>query len=99
MLYAIIATDKPNSGARRTKTRSLHMAYIKPLMDAGHVILAGPHPAIDSPEPSPTGMTGSLIVAEFASLADAEAWASNDPYRTDGVFDEVVVKPFIRVFP
>ena len=75
------------------------MEYIRPLMESGRVILAGPHPAIDSPEPGPAGMTGSLIVAEFESLPDAEAWAENDPYAREGVFGQVVVKPFIRIHP
>lgn len=68
-------------------------------MESGRLVLAGPHPAIDSPEPGPAGMTGSLIVAEFESLAEAEAWAENDPYRREGVFREVLIKPFLRVYP
>lgn len=99
MLYAIIATDKPQSMADRAATRPRHMDYIRPLMESGRLVLAGPHPAIDSPEPGPAGMTGSLIVAEFESLAEAEAWAENDPYRREGVFREVLIKPFLRVYP
>lgn len=99
MLYAIIATDVPDSGPKRAVTRPRHMAYIKPLIDEGRVILAGPHPAQDAPEPTPAGMTGSLIVAEFESLEDAQAWADRDPYRLEGVFADVKVKPFLKVAP
>ena len=99
MLYAIIATDIENSAVKRTETRPRHMAYIRPLMDQGRVLLAGPHPAVDSPEPGPGGMTGSLIVAEFDSLKDAQEWAASDPYSIEGVFAEVTIKPFLKVHP
>lgn len=99
MLYAIIARDIPDSAELRARTRPRHLAYIKPLADAGRVIIAGPHPAIDSEEASPEGIAGSLIIAEFASLDDARSWADADPYSTEGVFDSVEVKPFIQVLP
>lgn len=99
MLYTIIATDVPESGSMRARTRTRHLEYLQPLVNQGRVLLAGPHPAIDCPEPTPAGMTGSLIVAEFESLEDAEAWAANDPYSLEGVFESVVVKPLIRVIP
>ena len=97
MLYAIIATDVENSQSLRGATRPRHMIYLKELVDAGKVILAGPHPAIDSPDPGPAGFTGSLIIAEFDSLDDAQTWANNDPYFLEGVFQNVVVKPFLKV--
>ncbi len=97
MLYAIIATDVPNSQSLRGETRQRHMEYLKKLVDAGKVIMAGPHPAIDSPDPGPAGFTGSLIIAEFDSLEDAQEWASNDPYAEEGIFADVVVKPFLKV--
>jgi len=99
MLYAIIATDFPDSLAKRASTRSRHLEYIKPLIDDGRVLLAGPHPAIDSPDPGPAGISGSLIVAEFDSLEDAQTWAEADPYSTDGVFESVTIKPFVKVYP
>jgi uncharacterized protein len=99
MLYAIMATDVPRSAPLRAETRPRHLAYIQPLVDEGRVILAGPHPSIDSPEPGPAGMSGSLIVAEFESLEDAEAWVAEDPYLKEGVFAHVTVKPFIQVLP
>lgn len=99
MLYAIIATDVEDSVALRAATREKHIAYLKELLDAGRVVMAGPHPAIDSPDPGPAGFSGSLIVAEFDSLEDAEAWAQADPYLAAGVFDNVVVKPFLKVAP
>lgn len=99
MLYAIMATDIPNSAEARAATRPRHLEYIRSLIDAGRVLLAGPHPAIDSPEPGPAGMTGSLIVAEFDSLDEARNWASNDPYALEGVFDTVDIKPFLKVHP
>ncbi len=97
MLYAIIATDVPDSQKLRQNTRPRHVAYLKQLVDAGKVIIAGPHPAIDSSDPGPSGFTGSLIIAEFDSLDAAKAWAERDPYAQEGVFSEVEVKPFVRV--
>lgn len=99
MLYAIIAEDIPDSVERRADTRPRHLTYLQTLIDEGRVLLAGPHPAIDSPEPGPTGMSGSLIVAEFDSLEEAKAWADNDPYAVEGVFAHVEVKPFLKVHP
>ena len=99
MLYAIMGEDAPGSLARRKVARSAHLARIRQLLDEGRLALAGPHPAIDSPDPGPAGFTGSLIVAEFTSLEDAEAWAAADPYVTEGVFARVRVRPFRQVLP
>jgi hypothetical protein len=99
MFYAFLAQDTPNSLARRLATRPRHLEYLKTLIDEGRVLLAGPHPAIDSPDPGPAGMSGSLIVAEFSSLDAARAWADNDPYSLEGVFENVAIKPFLKVHP
>lgn len=99
MLYAIIAADAPDSGAKRRQARPSHMEYLRSLIDAGRVVLAGPHPRIDSPDPGPAGFSGSLIVAEFESLEAAQAWARKDPYLLEGVFEDVQVKPFVQVAP
>lgn len=99
MLYAIIANDAPDTVELRRSTRRQHIEYLKTLADAGRVVLAGPHPRIDSPDPGPAGFSGSLIIAEFESLEDAEAWAANDPYALEGVFADVQVKPFLQVTP
>lgn len=99
MFYAIMATDVPDSGDKRAATRARHVDYLKELIDEGRVLLAGPHPGIDSPDPGPAGMSGSLIVAEFDCLADAERWAAGDPYSREGVFESVSVKPFLKVHP
>ena len=99
MFYAILAEDIPDSLERRSATRPRHLEYLKELIDQGRVLLAGPHPAIDSPDPGPAGMSGSLIVAEFDSLRAAKAWADNDPYTREGIFANVVIKPFLRVHP
>lgn len=99
MLYAIIARDVPGSQPLRAQSRPRHIEYLRQLIDDGRVVLAGPHPAIDSREPGPAGFTGSLIVAEFDSLDAAERWAAEDPYVTEGVFEEVQVKPFVQVAP
>lgn len=99
MLYAIIARDVPNSAARRAATRPRHMEYLSGLINEGRVTFAGPHPAIDAPDPGPAGFSGSLIIAEFESLDDAQTWAFNDPYKLEGVFEEVVVKPVLQVHP
>ena len=99
MLYAIIGEDIPNSLEKRLAVRPAHLERLKALQEQGHLLLAGPHPAIDSPDPGPAGFSGSLIVAEFESLEAARAWAEADPYATAGVFAKLTVKPFKKVFP
>lgn len=99
MLYAIISQDVENSLDKRLSVRPAHIERLQELKEQGHLILAGPHPAIDNNDPGPAGFTGSLIVAEFESLETAQAWADNDPYITAGVYDSVIVKPFKKVLP
>jgi uncharacterized protein YciI len=99
MLYAIIATDVPESLANRLKARPSHLARLTELKDQGRLVLAGPNPAIDSESPGESGFTGSLIVAEFESLDSAQAWAKDDPYIAAGVYEQVQVLPFIKVLP
>ncbi|HVK56651.1 MAG TPA: YciI family protein [Burkholderiales bacterium] len=99
MLYAIIAEDVPGSLEKRLTARSAHLERLRALQSEGRLILAGPHPAIDSPDPGPAGFSGSLIVAEFASLDEAISWAAIDPYATAGAYGRVTVKPFKKVFP
>ena len=99
MLYAIICEDVTNSLPLRIPARPAHLAHVQTLIDAGRLVIAGPHPASDSEDPGEAGFTGSLIIAEFDSLADAQAWADKDPYLAAGVFARVTVKPFKRVAP
>jgi uncharacterized protein YciI len=99
MLYAIISQDKAGSLNDRLNARPDHLARLEALRDAGRLVLAGPHPAIDSPDPGPAGFSGSLVVAGFDSLADAQAWADADPYVAAGVYASVTVKPFRKVLP
>lgn len=99
MLYAIIASDNENSLEQRLQARPAHLARLQTLRDEGRLILAGPHPAIDALDPGPAGFSGSLIVAEFESLEEAQNWADADPYRAQGVYKNVSVKPFKRVLP
>ena len=99
MLYAIYCEDVPGSLPLRKEARPAHLARLEALQADGRLLLAGPLPAIDSDDPGEAGFTGSLIVAEFASLAAAEAWAAEDPYRHAGVYAKVTVKPFRKVFP
>lgn len=99
MLYAIISEDVAASGPLRAEARPRHIARLEQLRDQGRLILAGPCPAIDNDEPGEAGFTGSLVVAEFASLADAQSWADADPYVAGGVYESVVVKPFKLVLP
>lgn len=99
MLYAIIATDSANSLAARLAARPDHLARLEALQDAGRLVLAGPHPAVDSIDPGSAGFSGSLVVAEFASLQAAQDWAAADPYCVAGVYVDVQVKPFKQVFP
>lgn len=98
MLYAIIASDAPDSLDKRLATRPAHLARLEQLRNEGRLVLAGPHPAIDSNDPGPAGFSGSLIVAEFESLSAAQSWADADPYNAAGVYVSVQVKPFKRVF-
>ena len=99
MLYAIAGTDAPNSLPGRLAARTAHLARVTQLREQGRLVLAGPHPRLDTSEPGEAGYSGSLIVAEFANLADAEAWAAADPYVIAGVWIEANVKPFIQVMP
>lgn len=98
MLYAIISRDVENSLEKRLTARPQHLARLQTLREAGRLLLAGPHPAIDAVDPGPAGFTGSLIVAEFNSLQEARDWAEADPYVHAGVYSEVMVKPFKKVF-
>ena len=88
-----------NSLERRLAARPDHLARLEALRDEGRLILAGPHPAIDSDNPGNAGFSGSLVVAEFDSLEDAQAWADADPYIIAGVYAKVIVKPFKKVLP
>jgi uncharacterized protein YciI len=99
VLYAILAEDTHRSSSQRASTRARHLEYLQPLIEKGRLVFAGPHPAIDSPDPGPAGFTGSLIIAEFDSLEGARDWAASDPYAVEGVFREVVVKPVLKAFP
>lgn len=99
MLYVIISEDIPDSLSKRLAARPAHLNRLEALQNAGRLVLAGPHPAIDSDSPSEAGFTGSLIVAEFDNLATAQAWADADPYVEHGVYAKVTVKPFKQVFP
>jgi uncharacterized protein YciI len=99
MFYAIIATDIDNSLEKRLAARPAHLERLNALLDEGRLILAGPHPAIDTEDPGEAGFSGSLIVAEFSSLEDAQNWAADDPYQQAGVYASVTVKPFKKVFP
>ena len=98
MYYAIISEDVADSLARRKGARPDHIARLRALSDQGRLLTAGPHPAIDSEEPGPNGFSGSLVIAEFDSLEDAERWAEADPYCAAGVYASVVVKPYKKVF-
>lgn len=99
MYYAIIAQDKPGSLEARLQARPAHLDRVRSLQDEGRLLLAGPHPAIDSEDPGDAGFTGSLIVAAFPDLEAANAWAGEDPYATAGVYAEITVKPFRKVLP
>jgi len=99
MWYAIMAEDVPGTLPRRIEARPAHLERLKALQEAGRLLLAGPHPAIDSQDPGPAGFTGSLIVADFATREAAVAWAAEDPYAAAGVYSKVTVKPFRKVLP
>lgn len=99
MWYAFFCEDRPDSLAARRQARPAHLERLQQLRDAGRLLVAGPTPAIDSEDPGAAGFSGSLVIAEFASLAEAQAWADADPYVAAGVYAAVTVKPFKRVLP
>lgn len=99
MLYLIQGEDAPDSLPKRLISRPAHLARLHELQKEGRLLLAGPCPAIDSIDPGPAGFSGSLIVAEFASLGAAEEWANADPYVLSGVYTKITVKPFRKIFP
>ena len=98
MYYAVISQDVEDSLEKRMSVRAEHVARLQALQNEGRLLIAGPHPAIDSEDPGPAGFTGSLIVAEFDSLEAAQAWADTDPYIASGAYEKVTVKPFKKVF-
>ena len=99
MLYAIISQDIENSLEARMSVRPAHLERLQALQNEGRLVLAGPHPALDTNNPGEAGFTGRLVVAEFNSLQDAQDWADADPYIDAGVYAHVIVKPFKQVFP
>lgn len=99
MLYVIYSEDIANSLEKRLPARPAHLHRLQELQNAGRLLLAGPFPAIDSPDPGSAGFSGSMIVAEFPSLEDAQIWAKADPYVAAGVYEKVTVKPFKKVLP
>jgi uncharacterized protein YciI len=99
MWYAILSEDVRDSLAKRMPARPAHLQRLEQLKQQGRLLVAGPHPAVDAPAPGPAGFSGSLVIAEFASLADAQDWAGADPYVAAGVYAKVAVKPFLKVLP
>jgi uncharacterized protein YciI len=99
MWYVMTGKDAPDGLEKRKLVRAAHLARAKALADSGRLLVAGPCPAIDAPDPGPAGYLGSLIIAEFASLADARAWLEADPYVTTGVFESWDVRPFVKALP
>lgn len=99
MFYVIIGEDVADSLEKRKSVREQHIARLQDLQDEGRMIVAGPNPNIDSDDPGPAGFSGSVIIAEFDSLAEAQTWADADPYLAAGVYAKVTVKPFKLVFP
>jgi hypothetical protein len=99
MYYAIVSQDIDNSLALRKSARPAHLARLNVLKEAGRLLVAGPNPAVDNDDPGDAGFTGSLVIAKFGSLADAQAWADSDPYVDAGVYTSVSVKPFKKVLP
>ena len=99
MWYVIIGKDAPNALEIRKRVRPAHLARARQLVEDGRMLVAGPCPAIDSPDPGPAGFTGSVIIAEFPSLEVAQEWLAGDPYVTEGVFESYEVRPFVKVLP
>lgn len=99
MYYAIISQDIENSLPKRKQARPAHLARLEELKTQGRLFVAGPHPSLDTEDPGDAGFSGSLVIAEFDSLADAQTWADADPYVEAGVYEKVTVKPFKKVLP
>ncbi|MCP1726950.1 uncharacterized protein YciI [Natronospira proteinivora] len=99
MWYVIIGQDRPDSMDARKQARPAHLARLEALQSAGRLLVAGPCPRDDSPTPGPSGISGSVVIAEFPDLAEARAWAEADPYLAQGVFESVEVRPFIQALP
>ncbi len=99
MWYAIMSTDHEGTLSKRLAARPDHVARLVAMRDEGRLLIAGPHPAVDSQDPGPAGFTGSLVVVDFPSLEEAQAWADQDPYIAAGVYQKVLVKPFNLVLP
>ena len=99
MLYAIISTDTENSLEKRMSVRPKHIERLNQLKSEGRLVIAGPHPAIDNNDPGEAGFTGSLVIAEFDSLEEAQSWANDDPYMDSGAYESAIVKPFKKVLP
>lgn len=99
MWYAILCEDVHTSLAKRAPARAAHVQRLNALKQQGRLLIAGPHPAIDAPAPGPAGYSGSLIIAEFPSLSEAQTWADADPYVTAGVYAKVAVKPLLKTLP
>jgi uncharacterized protein YciI len=97
--YAVISEDHEGSLDKRLAARPEHVARLKAMVEQGRMLIAGPHPAVDSPDPGPAGFTGSLVVVDFDSLEEAKTWADADPYNSAGVYRTVTVKPFNLVLP
>ena len=99
MWYVIIGNDVDNSLSKRLKVRDQHLTRLNELKSQGRLLVAGPCPVVDNEDPGDAGFSGSIIIAEFDSLEQAQAWANLDPYIEAGVYESVVVKPFKKVLP
>lgn len=99
MYYAVMSTDVPDSLKKRKSVRDKHLDRLNQLKQQGRLLVAGPHPALDTESPGDAGFTGSLVIAEFPSLEDAKIWADADPYIAAGVYKTVTVKPFNKILP
>ncbi len=99
MYYAVISEDVADSLPLRKQARSAHIARLETLKEQGRLLVAGPHPAIDCSDPGEAGFTGSLVIAQFNDLSEAQAWADDDPYVAAGVYQQVTVKPYNKVLP
>ncbi len=99
MWYVIEGYDGAQAGEGRRTARPAHLARLQALSQAGRLLVAGPCPAVDAEDPGPAGFSGSVVIAEFASLQEARAWADADPYVDAGVYTRVEVRPFRKVLP
>ncbi|HUX81402.1 MAG TPA: YciI family protein [Halothiobacillus sp.] len=98
MLFAIIATDHPDRLQQRLAFRSEHRARLDALQAEGRLLTAGPTLPDSDSDPMITGFSGSIIIADFPNLDDAQTWVNAEPYLAHGVYAQVDIRPYRETY-